>query len=806
MIRIYFFLSATCLLMAAVSRPGSAQMKKAVSIYHKGWIDLNKNGKMDVYEDPRASISARVEDLLSQMTLDEKTCQLVTLYGYRRVLKDPLPTPEWKKEVWKDGIANIDEHLNSYVGKEGFPDTSIYARNIPKHIWAMNQVQKFFIENTRLGIPVDFTNEGIRGVEAYTATDFPTNLAMGATWDADLVYQEGRITGEEGRLLGYTNVYAPILDIVRDQRWGRVEDCYGESPFLAARMGVMMVRAMQRDHTVVSTAKHFAFYSAVKGGREGMARTDPQVTRREAENLLLPAFEAAIHAGLLGIMVSYNDYDGIPMEGSRYWLTTRLRKDFGFKGYLVSDSGALEYLFTKHHVAGDMDDAIVQAYDAGLNVRTNFTPPSDIILPLRRLVKEGRISMKTIDNRVRDVLRVKFWEGTFDHPYQNHVQEALDSVNCPAHRLIALQASRECLVLLKNDHHILPLSKDISSVAVIGPNANDASYAHKHYGPQGVHPVTVLAGIRDELGQKVKINYSRGCNLVDARWPESEILPEPLTPEEQLGIDSAVAAARRSDAVILVLGENSPISGENHSRTSLDLPGRQLDLAQAVFAVGKPTVVVLINGRPLSINWVNKYIPGILEAWYPGEQGGTAVAEALFGDYDPGGKSTVTWPKTVGQIPLNFPTKPDAQTDVGDYGVVKGMLYPFGYGLSYTHFGYSDLEISPETQHRAGNITVSFQVENTGSREGDEVPQLYIREETSSVTTYEKQLRGFQRIHLEPGEKQQISFTLTPDDLKLWNRDMHHVVEPGKFRVMIGSSSEDIRLNGAFEIVPDSAN
>src|SRR6267378_2828834 len=370
------------------------QLSPKKSIYHDTWIDLNKNGRTDVYENPKAPIDRRVEDLLSQMNVDEKTCQTATLYGVGRgrtgaplPLKDELPTPDWKNQIWKDGIANIDEHLNG-VGPNG---KSIYATDFKKHVWAMNEVQRFFIEDTRLGIPADFTNEGLRGVAFTTATSFPSELGMGHTWDKELVREMGRITGLEARALGYTNIYAPTLDVARDQRWGRLEDVYGEDPYLASRLGVEMVKGLQENNTVAATAKHFAVYSVGKGAREGQARTDPQVSRREVENIFLPPFKAAIkEAGLLGVMSSYNDYDSIPITGSHYWLTERLRNDFGFRGYVVSDSAAVEYLYNKHGVANDMKDAVRQSIQAGLNVKTNFTQPEDFILPLRELVKEGK--------------------------------------------------------------------------------------------------------------------------------------------------------------------------------------------------------------------------------------------------------------------------------------------------------------------------------------------------------------------------------------------------------------------------------
>jgi beta-glucosidase len=414
--------------------------------------------------------------------------------------------------------------------------------------------------------------------------------------------------------------------------------------------------------------------------------------------------------------------------------------------------------------------------------------------------------MRTLDERVRDVLRVKFTVGIFDHPYVEDAEATARLVNSAEHRQVALRAARESLVLLKNEGNVLPLSKAIKSIAVIGPNADDDSNTRHRYGPNGVRGVTVLEGIKRKVGAGVKVTYAKGCDIHEAHWPETEVLPEPLTKEEQAGINEAAEAAKNSDVAVVVLGDSSTRAdmqtvGESASRTSLDLPGRQLELVQAVYAAGKPTVVVLINGRPLSINWVNKYVPGIIEAWFPGAQGGTAIADVLFGDYNPGGKLAVTFPKTAGQIPYNFPTKPNAQWE-GEKTRVNGALYYFGHGLSYTTFAYSNLRVSPSEQTPRGTVTVSFDLKNTGAREGDEVAQLYTRDLVSSVTTYEKNLRGFERVHLAPGESKTVTFTLTPDDLALWDRGMHFVVEPGAFRVMIGSSSEDIRLTGGFTITP----
>ena len=803
-------LGSSTLLSAQKTAKIPAYYKPAKSeMYHKGWIDFNKNGIKDIYEDPAATLDARIENLLQQMTLEEKTCQMVTLYGYKRVLKDALPTPEWKQMLWKDGIGAIDEHLNGFQQWGLPPSDNENVWPASRHAWALNEIQRFFVEDTRLGIPVDFTNEGIRGVESYKATNFPTQLGLGHTWNRELIRQVGLITGREARMLGYTNVYAPILDVGRDQRWGRYEEVYGESPYLVAELGIEMVRGLQHNHQVAATAKHFAAYSNNKGAREGMARVDPQMPPREVENIHIYPFKRVIReAGLLGVMSSYNDYDGIPIQGSYYWLTTRLRKEMGFRGYVVSDSDAVEYLYTKHNTAKDMKEAVRQSVEAGLNVRCTFRSPDSFVLPLRELVKEGGLSEEVINDRVRDILRVKFLIGLFDAPYQTDLAGADDEVEKEANEAVALQASRESIVLLKNTDNTLPLNIDkIKKIAVCGPNADEEGYALTHYGPLAVEVTTVLEGIREKAQGKAEVLYTKGCDLVDAHWPESEIMEYPLTPDEQAEIDRAVANARQADVAVVVLGGGQRTCGENKSRTSLELPGHQLKLLQAVQATGKPVILILINGRPLSVNWADKFVPAILEAWYPGSKGGTVVADILFGDYNPGGKLTVTFPKTVGQIPFNFPYKPASQIDGGknpgpdgNMSRINGALYPFGYGLSYTTFEYSDLEITPKVITPSQKATVRLKVTNTGKRAGDEVVQLYTRDILSSVTTYEKNLAGFERIHLKPGESKEIVFTLDRKHLELLNADMKWTVEPGEFAIMAGASSEDIRLNGILTV------
>ena len=691
---------------------------------------------MDIYENPDENIDARIQDLLGQMTLEEKTCQTATLYGFGRVLKDELPTDKWLDALWKDGIANIDEHLNGLDRKE---TTTEYSWPPSKHAKAINEVQKFFVEKTRLGIPVDFTNEGIRGICQQGATSFPSGQGLGSSWDEDLIYRIGTITGIEAKALGYTNVYSPILDLARDPRWGRVVECYSEDPYLVSKLGLQQVKALQNQN-VVSTPKHFAVYSVPKGGRDGDARTDPHVTPREVELMYLAPFKTAFVEGkALGTMSSYNDYDGVPITGSSDFLIKKLRNEWGFKGYVVSDSKAVEYIYTKHHVALDEKDAVRQAILAGLNVRTEFTHPSDYVYPLRELVKEGKVSIEILDERVSDVLRVKFWLGLFDKPYVEKPELADKIVASEEHQKISYEASQKSIVLLKNENKLLPLKKNIKSILVTGPNADAISSSISRYGPSKIDVISVLQGIRQKLGDKVDIKYTKGCEILDSNFPESEIIPTLPNEDEIAEIEKAKNLAKEVDIAVVVIGDDERIVGESKSRTSLELTGFQLELVKAIYETGTPTVVVLINGRPLTINWIDRNIPAIVEAWFPGKWGGAAVADVLFGDYNPGGKLTVTFPKSVGQLPLNFPYKPSS--DLGDKTSVRGVLYPFGFGLSYTEFEYSDLQITPTKQQLNGSIEVLLSIGNIGEMAGDEVVQLYINDETSSVTTYVKQLK-----------------------------------------------------------------
>lgn len=780
------------LLSCLLSIPAITQAGPKDDIYRKGWIDFNKNGKMDIYEDPSAPIEERVKDLLSQMNMDEKTCQMATLYGSGRVLADALPTEKWKSEIWKDGIGNIDEEHNG-LGKFG----SEYAFPYAKHVKAIHDIQRWFVEETRLGIPVDFTNEGIRGVCHEKATFFPAQCGQGSTWNKELIARIGEVEAKEATALGYTNIYSPILDIAQDPRWGRAVECYGEDPYLVGQLGKQMIQSLQK-HKLVATPKHFAVYSIPVGGRDGGTRTDPHVAPREMRTLYLEPFRIAFQeAGALGVMSSYNDYDGEPITGSYRFLTQILRQEWGFKGYVVSDSDAVEFISGKHKVADNNEEAVVQSVNAGLNVRTNFSSPAGFIKPLRSAIAKGKVSQATIDQRVSEILYVKFWLGLFDNPYRGDGKLADKIVHCKEHQAVALEAARQSIVLLKNQDNLLPLQKTLKSVAVIGPNADEQKELICRYGPSNAPIKTVYKGIKEAL-PGAKVVYKKGCEIVDPHFPESEVLPFDITPKEQQMMDEAIEAAKSAEVVIMVLGGSEVTVREERSRTSLDLPGRQEELLKAICKLGKPIILVMIDGRASSINYAKKYVPAILHAWFPGEFCGQAVAETIFGDNNPGGRLAVTFPKSVGQIPFAFPFKPGSDSGCGTS--VTGALFPFGHGLSYTTFEYSNLRISPEQQGVLGEVKVSCTVKNTGKRIGDEVVQLYLRDEISSVTTYVKILRGFERITLQPNEEKEVTFTLSPQDLAIWDKNMKFQVEPGTFKVMIGASSKDIKLEGKFTI------
>ena len=786
---IIVFERALCV-SAQVKLPSMDIFPMKSEMYKKGWIDFNKNGKKDVYEDPKQDIEKRLDDLLIQMNLEEKANQLATYYGYKTVLEDSLPTKEWKTSMLRHGIANIDEHLKMTV------------YDLERMALSITETQRFFVEYTRLGIPVDFTCEGIRGLCAYKATSFPSMNGLGCTWDKELAYLQGVVEGREARVLGYTNVYAPILDVARDQRWGRWEGTIAEDPYLVARMGVEMTKGIQAQQ-VVSTPKHFVGYGDCKAARQWDARTDPHITPSEMYYIHEYPFRKVFQeAGALGVMCAYNDYDGVPLSGSYHYLTKVLRDEMGFKGYVVSDSHAIGRLATVHKVAMDEKESCLQTLQAGLNVRTEFDKPDNYVRYIRELVEEGRLPIERVNELVRQVLYVKFWIGLFDNPYTGSPEVAARVVSSKKHLDIALRASRECLVLLKNEQKLLPLEDKYKRIAVIGPNADTNGYIPTHYGPyEYTHFSSVLDGLREvyKESKDISVRYAKGIGLTSKGWPENELIPDTLTLQEQKSIREAVELANESDVVVLALGDGTQTSGESRTRSSLDLPGHQEELLRAIVKTGKPVVLVLIWGHPATINFADKYCSAILAAGYPGAQGGRAIAETLKGEYNPGGKLTGTWPKSVGQLPMNIPTKPNANMEEMKHYTVanKGLLYCFGHGLSYTSFEYNSISID-SIYSNTGNVSVSCQVTNSGDIAGDEVVQLYINDVLSSTTTYEKNLRGFERVHLMPGESKTVTFQIVPDDLVLINANHERVIEPGEFKVMIGASYEDIRLTDSF--------
>lgn len=790
-----------CPLVAVASNDLGAQEKS--DIYHDTWIDRNKNGKQDPFENPELSVDERIADLLGQMNMDEKTAQMGTIYGFKRVLKDPRPTEKWKTRVWKDGIGNIDEHCN---GVKHF-DENVELEN---HCDVLNEIQRWFIEETRLGIPVDFTNEGIRGVCHSNASNFPTQIGVGATWDKELVRRIGEITAIEGKALGYSNIYSPILDVVRDPRWGRTVECYGESPFHVGELGKQQCLGIQ-SKGVGSTVKHFATYSTPNGGRDGKGRTDPQIPLRDMHEILMQPFEKVIkEAKPWGAMSSYNTYDGVPVTSSPYFLTDLLRGEYGFRGYVVSDSGAVDRLKSQHKTAKDWETAIVHAVTAGLNVRTNFQDTKKFVLPLRKVVKEGRISEEIIDSRVTDVLRVKFELGLFDDPFADR-EKVTEIVHSAEHEAVTLEAARKAIVLLKNDG-TLPLDPGaFANVLVTGPLADDPLPMISRYGPGRSDVITPLAGVKALLGDKAKVTHAKGCHYFDKLFPASDILRGDPDEEARAGIDEAVKLAEQSDLIIACVGDTHDTVGESKTRLSLDLPGHQDLLVQELAKTGKPVIVVLMPGRAMSINWIEQNIPGVVCAWHGGEKVGQAIAETLFGDYNPGGKLPITFPKSVGQIPLAFPARNGAHGgqskghDPNGWGTsrVRGPLYSLGHGLSYTTFDYENLKIEPATPTAEDKITITCDVTNTGDRDSDNVVQLYIRDVLGTITPYTKVLRGFERVAISAGETKTVTFELDPlRDLKVMGPEHTWIVEPGDFEVMIAESSSDeaIKQQGSFTL------
>ena len=736
------------------------------------------------YKDAGAPVDARVEDLLSRMTLEDKVQQL-TMHG-----------------------LGAFPHIGEVVGvcDSPFEGLELIANQ-------SKEAKKHAKEKTRLGIPPIQIAECLHGLLAYGATIYPQAIAQGSTWNPELIERMSAQIAEEASSVGVDQALSPLFDLIRDPRYGRNEECYAEDPYLVAEIGKAFVTGMQGkpeqtrtgipEGKLMCTAKHFAGYSVPAAG---INLAPASLGEREMRTLHLYPFEKVVkEANVYSVMPSYNETDGIPAHANHHLLTEILRHEWGFEGYVFSDYGGASHLTHFHKTAPDKKEAAYQAFTAGLDLEA---ARPDIYPHIAELVKEGRLSEADVDVAVRRILKAKFRSGVFDKKYAD-VKNIKKHVHTPEHIALAKTIADESIVLLQNNDNILPLNPDkIKSIAVVGPNANQVQYGDYSYTRDNKSGVTVLQGITDLVGDKVKVNYAKGCGISSL---------------DTTGIAEAVEAAKESDVVVAVLGETSVIlsglgwgrgpgdmeaddaftTGEGYDITDINPIGVQRELLQALKATGKPIVLVLVHGRPWSIVWEKDNMDAILEAWYPGEQGGNSVADIIFGKVNPSGRLNATIPQSAGHIPVAYDYKPSAKGINREPGTPEkpgrdyvfsspAPVFPFGHGLSYTDFEYSDMQISGETFGNDG-VTVSVNVKNTGSVPGKEVVQLYVNDKISSVTTPVKALKGFSKISLAPGESRRVSFTVAPADLGLWNRDMKYVTEPGDFDFMFGKSSENIQ-------------
>lgn len=696
----------------------------------------------------------KISGLLARMTLAEKLGQLQQLDGEG----DGNFRPE-QVELLRKGL------LGSTLNVRGAKRT--------------NQLQRVAVEESRLKIPNLFGYDVIHGYR----TIFPIPLAEAASWDPALAERAASIAAAETYASGVRWTFAPMVDIARDPRWGRITEGAGEDPFLGAAFARARVLGFQgHDYStpgkVLACAKHFVAYGAAEGGRDYDTTDMSEQTLRE---IYLPPFHAAVAAGVGTLMSAFNALNGVPTSANAFTLTKVLRSEWKFDGFVVSDYTAVKELLN-HGVAANDREAAQAALNAGVDMEMvsrlfNQHGPD--------LLKAGTVSQATIDEAVRRILRIKFRLGLFERPYADEAMES-GAILTSANRAAAREAAARSMVLLKNARETLPLNRDLSSIAVIGPLADD------HRAPMGwwsadgkeTDTVTALAGISAKVSRQTKVTYAKGCDILG---------------DSTEGFAEAVAAARQADVALVFVGEAKEMVGEAASRSTLELPGRQLDLIKAIHATGKPTVVVLINGRPPTMSWAYDNVPAVLEAWMGGTEAGNAIADVLFGDVNPGGKLPVTFPRTVGQVPIYYnhmntgrPPEASSRYNSKYLDVPWTPQFPFGFGLSYTQFKISNLQLSAPSISTAGRLTVSVEVVNAGKRTGDEVVQLYIRDVAASMTRPVKELKGFKRITLKPGETQRVEFQLGPEHLGFYNREMKYVVEPGEFKVMVGSSSEDV--------------
>ena len=736
------------------------------------------------YRNHKLAIEDRVADLLSRMTLEEKVAQITG--GGRNEFQVIDPTGTF-----------TSESARAMFRRWGDPDLEMTPR---KSALLRNGVQRYLKEKTRLGIPQLFMGEALHGYMEHGSTSFPQAIGLASTWDPDLVKQVFTVAGEEAGSRGAGQVFSPVLDLARDPRWGRTEETYGEDPYLVSRMALAAVTGLQGDeffinhHHVLATMKHFA----VHGQPEGGTNTAPGnfSERIIRENFLVP-FEAAVKEGHVGsVMASYNEIDGIPSHINHWLLDKVLRQEWGFNGFITSDGEGLQMLVNTHHVAATKADAARLALSAGVDYDLS---DGSVYRTLIYQVKQGIVPESEVDRAVSRILAAKFRLGLFENPFVDP-DYAEKTTNSAEHRALALKAAQRAIILLKNDKNTLPLDLNkLKTIAVIGPNAAGLHLGGYSRGPS--HSVTILQGIQERVGSKAKVVYAEGCRFTNksqdwhgwfsGAYGDDVELVDPKTQQDK--IREAVEVAKSSDLAIVVVGENESTNreawSENHrgDRDSLDLLGAQNDLVKAVLETGTPTVVLLINGRPLSVNYIAEYAPAILEGWWLGQEGGTAAANVLFGDVNPGGKLPITFPHSVGDLPDFYNHKPSANRSYAFS--TRQPLYPFGYGLSYTTFKFENLRVEPEKIVSGGTAKVSVDVINTGAREGDEVPQFYVHQKIASVTRPVMELKGFQRVTLKPDEKKTVEFAITPETLSMLDENMNKVVQPGVFELMVGSSS-----------------
>jgi beta-glucosidase len=730
-----------------------------------------------------------VNELLSRMTLEEKVAQLCAVHA-NRLLEGKRFSEEKTRTILGNGVGQITRLLGSPDLEPG------------EAVVLGNEIQRFLKEKTRLGIPAMIHEECLSGLLTKRTTVFPQAIGLASTFDPELVQRVTAAIRKTMRALGVHQGLAPVLDIPRDPRWGRTEETLGEDPYLVSRMGAAYIRGLQGEDLregIVATAKHFTAYGISEGGRN---LAPAKVGERELREVFLFPFEVAVReAGVRSVMNAYHDIDGVPCAASSFLLTKILREEWDFRGIVVSDYEAVRMLATFHRVVGNEKEAAVLALRAGIDVEL---PDADCFPYLVRAVREGLVSEEVLNEAVRRVLLVKYELGLFEGvPAADPGNVVL--LDPPENRELAREVARASMVLLKNDG-VLPLRKDLKTIAVIGPNAHDPINLHGDYSftthvpsvlawkgrearwEVAVPTVTVLEGIKAKISPEAQVLYAKGCGL-------TESIPEEFS--------KALEMAQKAEVVVVVLGERSglfkqSLSGEGSDRTDPVLPQAQRELLEALVTLGKPVVLVLVNGRPLALSWEYEHLSAILEAWYPGEEGGNAVADVLFGDYNPSGRLPISFPKEPGQIPVYYNRKP---TSFSEYLSCDACpLFSFGYGLSYTRFQYRDLEIYPQKVKALESVTVSCTVENVGEREGDEVVQLYVRDRVASCVRPVKELKGFVKIRLVPGESKRITFTLFPEQLAFYDEHMRFIVEPGTFEVMVGSSSEDTQLLGAFEV------